>query len=73
MVQEMVKRNETVFTGKAPLNQTSDVLGLRKLDTVIWGMAVTKRKKSEIAENHIYSDLSQDRHFVLETFGVISG
>ncbi|KAK9411901.1 alanine-tRNA ligase mitochondrial [Crotalus adamanteus] len=34
VVQEMIKRNETVYTRKAPLNQTSDVLGLRKLDTV---------------------------------------
>uniref|UniRef100_A0A8C5RHZ7 Alanine--tRNA ligase n=1 Tax=Laticauda laticaudata TaxID=8630 RepID=A0A8C5RHZ7_LATLA len=34
VVQEMIKRNETVYTGNAPLNQTSDVLGLRKLDTV---------------------------------------
>uniref|UniRef100_A0A8C6YBN3 Alanine--tRNA ligase n=1 Tax=Naja naja TaxID=35670 RepID=A0A8C6YBN3_NAJNA len=34
VVQAMIKRNETVYTGNAPLNQTSDVLGLRKLDTV---------------------------------------
>uniref|UniRef100_A0A670Y6A6 Alanine--tRNA ligase n=1 Tax=Pseudonaja textilis TaxID=8673 RepID=A0A670Y6A6_PSETE len=34
VVQEMIKRNETVYTGNVPLSQTSDVLGLRKLDTV---------------------------------------
>ncbi|XP_025030871.1 alanine--tRNA ligase, mitochondrial isoform X2 [Python bivittatus] len=34
VIQEMIKRNETVYTGEVPINLTSDVLGLRKLDMV---------------------------------------